>query len=60
MRITFKSHASHNEQIMNSLRYFDFGASRALLLLSARTAVVLLFFLFGVPKLLGLDGTVPY
>jgi putative oxidoreductase len=27
--ITFKSHFSHNELIMNTLRYFDFGASRS-------------------------------
>ena len=45
---------------MNSLRYFDFGASRSLLLLIARIAVVILFILFGYPKLLGFDGTVQY
>lgn len=60
MCITFKSHVSHNELIMNSLRYFDFGASRSLLLLIARIAVVILFILFGYPKLLGFDGTVQY
>lgn len=38
MCITFKSHVSHNELIMNTLRYFDFGASRSLLLLIARIA----------------------
>lgn len=45
---------------MNALRYFDFGASRSLLLLIARVAVVLLFIIFGYPKLLGFDGTVQY
>ncbi len=60
MCITFKSHVSHNELIMNTLRYFDFGASRSLLLLIARIAVVILFILFGYPKLLGFDGTVQY
>ena len=45
---------------MNTLRYFDFGASRSLLLLIARIAVVILFILFGYPKLLGFDGTVQY
>ncbi len=45
---------------MNTLRYFDFGASRSLLLLIARIAVVILFILFGYPKLLGFDGTVHY
>lgn len=58
--ITFKGHFSHNELIMNTLRYFDFGASRSLLLLIARIAVVVLFILFGYPKLLGFDGTVQY
>lgn len=60
MCITFKSHVSHNELIMNTLRYFDFGASCSLLLLIARIAVVILFILFGYPKLLGFDGTVQY
>ncbi|MBK2831958.1 DoxX family protein [Klebsiella quasipneumoniae] len=45
---------------MNTLRYFDFGASRSLLLLIARIAVVVLFLLFGYPKLLGFSGTVQY
>ena len=45
---------------MNTLRYFDFGASRSLLLLIARIAVVVLFILFGYPKLLGFGGTVQY
>ncbi|MFW8188634.1 DoxX family protein, partial [Klebsiella pneumoniae] len=39
---------------------FDFGASRSLLLLIARIAVVVLFILFGYPKLLGFGGTVQY
>ena len=50
MCITFKSHVSHNELIMNSLRYFDFGASRSLLLLIARIAVVILFILLATPN----------
>lgn len=37
---------------MNTLRYFDFGSSRSVLLLIARIAVVLLFIIFGYPKLL--------
>ncbi len=50
MCITFKSHVSHNELIMNTLRYFDFGASRSLLLLIARIAVVILFILLATPN----------
>ncbi|VTP74521.1 Inner membrane protein yphA [Leclercia adecarboxylata] len=45
---------------MNSLRYFDFGQSRALILLIARLALILLFIIFGVPKMFGFDGTVQY
>ena len=45
---------------MNSLRYLDFGASRDLLLLIARIAIVLLFILSGYPKVLHYDGTVQY
>jgi Predicted membrane protein len=45
---------------MNSLRYFDFGSSRSLLLLIARIALVALFIIFGYPKLLGFNGTVQY
>ena len=45
---------------MNSLRYLDFGASRDLLLLIARIALVLLFILSGYPKMLHYDGTVQY
>ncbi|POT60081.1 hypothetical protein C3432_05125 [Citrobacter amalonaticus] len=45
---------------MNTLRYFDFGSSRSLLLLIARIALVLLFIIFGFPKLTGFDGTVQY
>lgn len=45
---------------MNSLRYLDFGASRDLLLLIARIAIVLLFILSGYPKMLHYDGTVQY
>ena len=39
---------------MNSLRYFDFGTARPVLLLIARIAVVLIFIIFG------FDGTVQY
>ncbi|MCP6618298.1 DoxX family protein, partial [Klebsiella pneumoniae] len=49
MCITFKSHVSHNELIMNSLRYFDFGASRSLFLLIARIALVIRCILFAYP-----------
>ena len=45
---------------MNSLRYFDFGAARPVLLLIARIAVVLIFIIFGFPKMMGFDGTVQY
>ena len=38
---------------MNSLRYFDFGTSRPVLLLIARIAVVLIFIIFGFPKMMG-------
>jgi putative oxidoreductase len=48
------------EPIMNSLRYLDFGQSRPLLLLIARIAIVLLFIIFGLPKMTGFDGTVQY
>ncbi len=40
---------------MNSLRYFDFGAARPVLLLIARIAVVLIFIIFGFPKMMGFD-----
>ncbi|MDK9358499.1 DoxX family protein [Lelliottia sp. V106_10] len=45
---------------MNTLRYFDFGQSRSLVLLIARIAVVVLFIIFGIPKMTGFDGTVQY
>ncbi|WP_049061198.1 DoxX family protein, partial [Klebsiella aerogenes] len=45
---------------MNTLRYFDFGSSRPVLLLIARIAIVLLFIIFGYPKLMGFSGTVQY
>ncbi|HGU7995882.1 TPA: DoxX family membrane protein [Escherichia coli] len=45
---------------MNTLRYFDFGAARPVLLLIARIAVVLIFIIFGFPKMMGFDGTVQY
>lgn len=38
---------------MNSLRYFDFGTARPVLLLIARIAVVLIFIIFGFPKMMG-------
>lgn len=45
---------------MNSLRYFDFGTARPVLLLIARIAVVLIFIIFGFPKMMGFGGTVQY
>ena len=45
---------------MNAIRYFDFGQSRALILLIARLALILLFIIFGVPKMFGFHGTVQY
>ncbi|WP_435945858.1 DoxX family protein [Dryocola sp. BD586] len=45
---------------MNRLRYFDFGQSRPVMLLIARIALVLLFIIFGVPKMTGFSGTVQY
>ncbi|HDT2117097.1 TPA: DoxX family protein, partial [Enterobacter roggenkampii] len=45
---------------MNSLRYLDFGQSRHLLLLIGRIALVVLFIIFGYPKLTGFSGTVQY
>lgn len=45
---------------MNTLRYFDFGQSRSLVLLIARIAIVVLFIIFGIPKMTGFDGTVQY
>lgn len=45
---------------MNAIRYFDFGSARSLMLLIARIAVVLLFIIFGYPKMLGFEGTVQY
>ncbi|WP_265179588.1 DoxX family protein [Raoultella terrigena] len=60
MCITFKEHVFHKVLVMNALRYFDFGSSRHVLLLIARIAVVLLFIIFGYPKLMGFSGTVQY
>ena len=45
---------------MNNLRYFDFGSSRSFLLIIARIAIVVLFIIFGYPKLTGFSGTVQY
>ncbi|MBU4681484.1 MULTISPECIES: DoxX family protein [Cedecea] len=45
---------------MNTLRYFEFGQSRSLVLLIARIALVLLFIIFGFPKISGFSGTVEY
>ncbi|HHU9903270.1 TPA: DoxX family protein, partial [Escherichia coli] len=47
MCITFKSHHLAKGLVMNSLRYFDFGTARPVLLLIARIAVVLIFIIFG-------------
>eukprot|EP01083_Nonionella_stella_P049360 131572_1 len=58
--ITFKSHYLAKGLVMNTLRYFDFGAARPVLLLIARIAVVLIFIIFGFPKMMGFDGTVQY
>ena len=60
MCITFKSHYLAKGLVMNTLRYFDFGAARPVLLLIARIAVVLIFIIFGFPKMMGFDGTVQY
>ena len=38
----------------------DFGTARPVLLLIARIAVVLIFIIFGFPKMMGFDGTVQY
>ncbi|HIA7963082.1 TPA: DoxX family protein, partial [Escherichia coli] len=53
MCITFKSHYLAKGLVMNTLRYFDFGAARPVLLLIARIAVVLIFIIFGFPKMMG-------
>ncbi|HHA1292622.1 DoxX family protein [Enterobacter ludwigii] len=45
---------------MNSLRYLDFGQARHLLLLIGRIALIVLFIIFGYPKLTGFSGTVQY
>lgn len=45
---------------MNTLRYFSFGQSREVMLLIARIAIVVLFILFGFPKMTGFNGTVQY
>ena len=45
---------------MNSLRYLDSGQARHLLLLIGRIALVVLFIIFGYPKLTGFSGTVQY
>lgn len=45
---------------MNTLRYFEFGASRPVLLLIARIAIILIFIIFGFPKMMGFEGTVQY
>ena len=45
---------------MNTLRYFDFGQSRPVILLIARISLVLLFIIFGLPKMTGFSGTVQY
>ncbi|WP_058910101.1 DoxX family protein [Entomohabitans teleogrylli] len=45
---------------MNSLRYFDFGGAKPLVLLIARLALIALFIIFGIPKMTGFSGTVQY
>ncbi|WP_293493478.1 DoxX family protein [Pluralibacter sp.] len=45
---------------MNAIRYFEFGQSRHLMLLIARIAIVVLFIIFGIPKITGFSGTVQY
>lgn len=45
---------------MNSLRYLSFGGATPLLLLIARLMIVALFFISGLPKMMGFSGTVQY
>ncbi|ALR77702.1 DoxX family protein [[Enterobacter] lignolyticus] len=45
---------------MNAIRYFEFGQSRHLMLLIARILIVVLFIIFGIPKMTGFSGTVQY
>lgn len=45
---------------MNTLRYLDFGAARPVMLFSARIAIILIFIIFGFPKMMGFSGTVQY
>ncbi|MBF7690434.1 MULTISPECIES: DoxX family protein [Acinetobacter] len=45
---------------MNTLRYFDFGSSKSFVLLVARILLIVLFLLFGLPKITGFSGTVAY
>ncbi|MCF8998763.1 DoxX family protein [Acinetobacter nectaris] len=45
---------------MNNLRYFDFGSSKSFFLLVARILLIVLFILFGLPKMIGFSGTVGY
>lgn len=45
---------------MNKLRYFEFGNSRNFVLLISRVLLVVLFILFGYPKLTGFSGTIQY
>ena len=58
--INFRLGPLKNEPAMNTLRYLDFGQSRHLLLLIGRIALVVLFIIFGYPKLTGFSGTVQY
>lgn len=45
---------------MNTLRYFEFGSMKSVVLLLALFLLVFLFLKFGIPKLLGFNGTVGY
>ncbi|MFT4020560.1 MAG: DoxX family protein, partial [Acinetobacter sp.] len=45
---------------MNTLRYFDFGSTKNIVLLVARILLVILFLIFGFEKLTGFEGTVQY
>ncbi|MBF7684294.1 DoxX family protein [Acinetobacter sp. B10A] len=45
---------------MNTLRYFELGSLKSVVLLLARILLVFLFIKFGIPKLLGFSGTVGY
>ncbi|MBV8041741.1 MAG: DoxX family protein [Pluralibacter sp.] len=60
MCINVRLSFSQKEPAMNAIRYFEFGQSRHLMLLIARIAIVVLFIIFGIPKITGFSGTVQY